>query len=126
MVPTILTAPLSPLRELTPLLPPLDPLKQVLKLSTPLPLVVKQLPFEPSAVGKVKVKLLAVTPDCRVIVLALVLLLNATLPVLPVGPAVPRLRSPLLRVKLPEVSKRLPLDCWRTESASEVLGPLPL
>lgn len=66
--------------------------KHVPKLNTPEPSVFKHWLALPSAVGKVKARLLPVTPLCRVSVLLLVLLANTTLPValLPT----PRVRPP--------------------------------
>src|SRR5882762_8308372 len=67
-----------------------------MKASTPLPLVVRQLPLLPSAVGRVRVRLLPVTPDWRVRLLELVAFFKAKLPVLDV--AVPRVRVPKVGV----------------------------
>src|SRR5258708_2551608 len=95
-----LRTPDRPFREVTP--PLLPPFRQVAKDRAPLPLVVRQLPEAPSAVGKVSVKLLAVVPDCKVRVLALVPFLKAMAPVL--VEAVPRVRLlALVRDKAPKV-----------------------
>lgn len=75
-------APVKLFRLVTPLAPPVPP-TQLLKLSTPLPLVCKHWLDEPSAIGKVNVTLppeLEVTPLCRVRVLLLVELLKTILP----------------------------------------------
>ena len=74
------------------LAPPLPDPAQVPNDSRPEPLVVRQLPPRPSALGRVKVRLLAVAPLWRVRVLALVEFLNATPPVWEL--AVPRVREP--------------------------------
>lgn len=102
------SVPDRPSRETTPPEPPPLTDKQLAKLSTPEPLVVRHWALVPSAVGKVKVKLLPLTPDCRVTVLLLVEFLKATEPVL-VEP-VPSVKEPLpCKTSEPLILMTLPL-----------------
>src|SRR5512146_37647 len=104
-------APVRPSRLVT---PPPGPPVQAEKLNVPEPSVCRQSPLLPSAVGRVKARLLAVTPDCRVRVLALVALFRTMAPVFVL--AVPSVRLPApVTLKVPVTVMALP-DWVITES----------
>src|SRR5579884_900568 len=115
-------APLKPFRLDTPPLPPEDPDRQLPKENTPEPLVSRHWPLEPSAVGRVKVRLPPVAPAWSVRVLLLVELLNVMEPVL--LEAVPRDR--LLEPKIASVplSETVVPDSLRLAELATELLPL--
>ena len=100
------TMPVRLLMEVTP--PPAPPV-QVWKLRAPVPLVSRQSPLAPSAVGRVKVVLAAVAPLCRVSILALVELLKLMDPLL--VEAVPIVRLVPWTLRLP-VSVMAVIPVW--------------
>ena len=115
-------APDKPFKLATPPLPPPAPDKQAPKLSTPELLVLRQSPAPPSAVGKVKLRLLAVAPDWRVRVLALVEFFRIIEPV--VVEAVPTVREAPVIAAVPVMVRAEP-DSLRMESAI-TLAPVNL
>ncbi len=128
----MVSSPVRPSREVTPLLPPPPPV-HVPKLSAPEPLVSKQSPLIPSAVGKVSVKGAPVAPLCSVRVLLLVAFFNRMAPVLVV--AVPRVSeeapwtvsAPLKLTFVPSsVMVLLPIALEPVNLATRFVVPEPL